>query len=70
MHSLRTIEGNADRDVEVNYDVIFYKVQTRDFLHIAEGSLNIPALFVYVITSSVPVPMFGVDVDLLIAGKT
>uniref|UniRef100_K1PS20 Uncharacterized protein n=1 Tax=Magallana gigas TaxID=29159 RepID=K1PS20_MAGGI len=28
IHSLRTIDRNADRDVKVNYDVISYEVQT------------------------------------------
>lgn len=42
IHSLRTIDWNANRDVKVDYDVILYEVQTSDFLHIAIKSLGKP----------------------------
>lgn len=43
IHSLRTIESNADpRDVEVNYDIISYEVQTSHC-----ESLNITAFAIY-----------------------
>lgn len=46
IHSLKTIERNADPDVQVNYDIISHEVQTSDFQHIAVksiGKLNMPA---------------------------
>lgn len=36
---MRTIEWNADHDVNVDYDVILYKVQTGHFLHNVVGSI-------------------------------
>lgn len=34
IHFLKTIEWNADCDIKVNYDFIFYDVQTSDFIQI------------------------------------
>lgn len=34
IHFLKTIEWNADCDNKVNYDFIFYDVQTSDFIQI------------------------------------
>lgn len=42
MHSLKTIESNADRDVKADYDVILYEILTGDFLHIAMKSIGKP----------------------------
>lgn len=38
IHSLRIIKMNAERDINVGYDVISYEVQTSDFLHVAVKS--------------------------------
>lgn len=42
IHSLRTIDRNADCEVKVNYDVTLYEVQTSDYLHIAVKSVVKP----------------------------
>lgn len=42
IHFLKTIKSNSDRDVKVDYGVIFYEVQTRNFLHIPVKSIVKP----------------------------
>lgn len=42
IHSLRTVEWSAFRDVKVDYNAISYEVQTSDIIHIAVNLFGKP----------------------------